>query len=92
VDVVPSTNQGRVEMKTLVIFQDPMGVIEKRSLFPDDLLEELPITLDDTLKFPAPDSGGTLCYEILRIQRGVVCPEFGEVSVNELVVRRATLN
>lgn len=66
-------------MKTLVIFQDPVGV-EICKLLDYDLVEELRIDLGDILKFTASRDNQSSSWRVATIELGAIYAEVGEVN------------
>jgi len=66
-------------MKTLVIFQDPVGV-EMCKLLNYDLVEELRIDLGDILKFTASWDNRPSSWRVATIELGAIYRGIGEVN------------
>ncbi len=76
-------------MKTLVIFQDSMGVRKTSVLFDDDLVEVLQITIDYVMELKISEKGEVLRYTVLKIKRRT---HLGTDKVTELIVRHITIH
>lgn len=72
-----------MEMKTTVIFQDPMGIAMNPILFDADLVADLQITLGYTLELRLQYNSEVIRYKVLVIRREMVLG----IEVNELVAR-----
>ena len=66
-------------MKTLVIFQDPVGV-EMCKLLNYDLVKELRIDLGDTITFTASWNNQSSSWRVAAIEPGAIYAEVGEVN------------